>query len=336
MYLVIPDTHFKENLGYADYIYDRRIPEKQEILDFIVEQSYDCDKVIFMGDVFNKRNNPSVVIKEVVRFIKRFDGKQIYILAGNHDKVGSGRSSIDFLKEMKNKDWHVITDKIQNINKITYCPYFSRAELNAKDNIVATKKIMKQLHGGDILFVHHAISDTLINEKQTTDIFNEPVLPKKELEKRYKLVIGGHIHKPQASGKTIVTGSIFNNEVGEAQKYIWKVDESNLSVQQIKLPGRGILGLENPNIEDLDKIDKHNIVKVVFTNKEKKKEVEELKEKLEKFDAYLFLEQYPRQRKKIHFEEGMLDMPIEKLLECYAKERKVSLKKLQEAFELIK
>lgn len=61
-----------------------------------------------------------------------------------------------------------------------------------------------------------------------------------------------------------------------------------------------------------------------------------LKEKLKKFDAYLLLEQYPRERKKVHFEEGMLEFSTEKLLEIYAKEREVDVKKLMLAWDIIK
>ena len=61
-----------------------------------------------------------------------------------------------------------------------------------------------------------------------------------------------------------------------------------------------------------------------------------MKKKLKKFDAYILLEQFPNERKKVHFEEGMLEFDIEKLLETYAKIKKVDIRKLKVAFELIK
>jgi len=352
---VIGDLHLKDNLGYADYITDRRIPEKEEILNFIVENLKDCDTIVFLGDQFNRRNNPSLVIKEFVSFVERFDGKQIYILAGNHEKQGDGKSAIDFLKAILGKAWEVIVDTVaietiaridEKTNKISptleskivFCPYFSKAELGTKDNQEGSKLIMEKIGKGDILFVHHAISDTLTAAGIDTNIFPEPVLPKKELEKNFKLIFGGHIHTPQVSGTTIVAGSIFNEQIGDTGRYIWKIQTGPLKVEQIPLPGRKVYGLKDPEEKDLKPLEKNSIVKVTITKKETLAKLEQLKTKLRKFDAYLLLEQIPKERKKLHFggDEGLLEFDIDQLLEMFAKERKIDLEKVKKGFELIR
>ena len=341
---VTSDFHLKDDLAYADYVKDRRIPEKKEILDFIIKEFKDCHTIVLCGDQFNKRNNPSEIVKEFVEFIERFGDKNMIILAGNHEKFGTGKSAIDFLKEIKGKDnWTICTKEILNIDmglitkiRITLVPYTTNTELGVKDNKEGAKKIMKRLDGGDIIFVHHAISNISLGPGQSTNLFNEIVLPKNELEKRYKLVVGSHIHKPQEDKNTIIIGSVFNNEVGETQKYIWKIDEKTLKVEKIALPGRGVYGLENPTIKDLDKIGKHNIVKATFTDSKYKNNLDELKQELRKFDAHILLEQYPHERKKLHFEEGMLEFSVEQLLDLYAKTKKVDSNKLKRAWELVK
>jgi DNA repair exonuclease SbcCD nuclease subunit len=337
---IIGDLHFKDSLGYADYISDRREKEKKEILDFIVEKLNDCDEIVMLGDQLNGRNNSSRVLKEFVAFLTRFGNKQIFILGGNHEKLADGTSALDFLRETPLPNWHIITTSTENnLTGIHYCPYFTKPELGVNNNLEGQKLIMKKLTGGDILFVHHAISDTDTISGINTNLFDEIVLPKKELEKRYKLIIGGHIHKPQQKGQTIITGSIFNNEVGEQDKMLWKIDRETLVVEKINLPGRIITKLENPTDSDLKQIQSGSIVKIVLKDPELKTSVETIKKKVKAAvgadGAYLFLEQYPNERKKIHFEEGMVDFSVINLLQVYAKTKKIDHKKLTYAFELI-
>ena len=71
--LLIGDTHWKDNLSYADYISDGRVAEKKEILDFIIESSKDCDHIVFLGDFFNSKNNSSEVNRQAVEFLEKFE-----------------------------------------------------------------------------------------------------------------------------------------------------------------------------------------------------------------------------------------------------------------------
>lgn len=335
--LCIGDIHLKQELGYSQYIEDSRTSEKKEILDFIIEQSVDCDTILFGGDQLNGRNNSSEVIRELIEFMERFGDKKIFMISGNHERSGDGKTAIDFIKEINNKNWTIITDKIEKIGNITFCPYFNKSDLGVKTDLAASKKIMEQFEKNEILFVHHAISNTITTSGTETSIFNEPILPKEELEKKFKLIVGNHIHKPQTNCKnTIIAGSIFNQEAGEHRKYIWKINEEALQVEQIKLPGRGIFKLEDPTDEDIDDISENNIVKVILTIKRTEKKIDELRKKLEKFDAYLLLEQYPNKRKKSKIVDNILDYDVEKLLEVYAIEKKVDINKIKSAFELIR
>jgi len=348
---IIGDLHLKEDLGYADYISDRRIPEEKEVLDFIVESLKDCDKIVFMGDQLNSRTSSPHTIKKFVNFLERFDKQELFILAGNHEKFGDGRSAMDFLKEITNKKWTVITNEVLEKDGLVFCPFFTKAEIEATDNDDAIKKIMKMLPDGKALFVHHTISDTLTTSGISTNMFSEPILSQKALLKKYEWVIGGHIHNPQVEGTVVVAGAIFNNEVGELKRYVWKLDLEgkhksgaskssgpSQSLLQIELPGRAIYKLENPSDDDLKDIRKDSIIKVILTKKITNDEIDKLKLKLKKFDAYILLEQVPKERKKLHFGEGesLLEFDIEQLLELYAKEKKVDINKLKHGFELIK
>ena len=326
----------KDYLSYADHISDKRVSEKKEILDFIVGSAKDCEHIVFLGDIFNSRNNSSETNREFVEFIERFGNKNIYLINGNHSKKGNGKTAIDFIKEISHPNWHVFT-KYETIElreeiKIGFFPYMLKSELDVENDVEATEKIMNLLTGGDILFTHHCISDTTFSGISTNTL-KEIVLPKDDLEKRYKLLVAGHIHTHGVFGNTILTGSVFNNEAGEIEKYIWKI-KKDLNVEKIKLPGRGIYKLDNPTLDDLRKIPDDNIVKVVLTDKSIN--IEELKDNLVRFAASLLIEKYPDGRKKAHnVENGAFDFSLESLIKMYSEEKGIELDKLLKGLELI-
>ena len=191
------------------------------------------------------------------------------------------------------------------------------------------------LEPNDVLFHHHTTSETITSSGIDVSIFAEPILPVDKLTKLFKQVVGGHIHKPQVN-KTIITGSIFTNEVGEIEKYIFKIDDKDpTKMEQIKIPGRGIFKLENPTTEDLEKITDKNILKVIIT---KKQDLDELRKQLKRFDAYILIEQIPKKRKKMVYGKGesILEFDINDLLKLYAKEKNINIKSLQHAMDIIR
>lgn len=332
---IIGDLHLSETLPYNDIVNDGRDKEKREILNFIVEKTKDCASLILVGDIFDKKNNPSSVIREVTEFLERFGEKKIHVISGNHEKKSDGTTALDYLKEIKDKNWKIITSKIETIDNIDFCPYFSKAELGAKDNEEGQKMIMSKLKGNKILVVHHAISDSLTVSGQNTNLFDEIVLPRKELSKRYDLITAGHIHLPEFRDNVLVTGSVFNLKAGETDKNIWKIDSETLEVEKVPLPGRGIYKFTNPTINELKKILENSIVKVLLTDSELKPQADNFREELKRFDAGLLLENYLRKKREVGLEKDLLDMTIKDLLKIYSKKNKVSLSKLLSAWELI-
>ena len=350
---IIGDAHFKDFLSYADYISDKREGERKEILDFILESFQDCQHIVFLGDVFHSKNNSSETNRAAVEFLEKFEDKEIYLISGNHDKKGDGKTAIDFLGEIKKKNWHIFTRPgtislivkhravgksidPHPIFKMDFLPSMLNSELGVENSEQATKEIMKHLDGGDILFTHHNITGTSFNGI-STDVLKGVVLPKEKLEKKYKKIFAGDIHVPQQYGNVIITGSVFTSEVNEIEKFIWKIDDK-LNIEKIKTPCREIHKLVNPKGAELSWIPENSIVKIVITDKKAYPEgIEGLKELAEeRFEAILFIEDYPSERKKTHIEEGAaFDFSIEALLALYAKEKGVELEKLLKGLELI-
>lgn len=337
--LCIGDQHFKENLAYADYISDRRIGEKKEVLNLIVKSAEDCGHIVFMGDNFNSKNNSSETNREFVEFIEKFGDKEIYILSGNHEKKGDGKTAIDFLGEIKKKNWHIFTKpssvEVEGL-KLDFLPYMLNSELGVETHAEATEHIMGHLDGGGILFAHHAITGTTWNGIKT-EMFKEVVLPREALEKKYKLTIAGHVHDPQQVGSTIITGSVFTSEVGEKEKFIWKIDDK-LNIEQIKLPCRPIskviLDQSDNGFFELIDLPSKSIVKVIVTDKSVL--LDEVKEVLKRFDASLLIESYPSERKKANIEDGVaFDFSIEALLKLYAEEKGIDVNQLMSGLSII-
>jgi DNA repair exonuclease SbcCD nuclease subunit len=330
------DLHFKDKLGYSAHIEDARAAEEKEVLDFIVESFADTSSVIFVGDQLNAKNNSSFVVNKLVNFLERFNGKELYILAGNHEKSADGKTAIDFLREIKGKKWHIITNEVlKTPSGLVFCPYMYKSELGERDNVKASKKLLRSLPEGEILFVHHAISDT-----PNTEFFDEIVLDRKELEKKYSQIIAGHVHKPcRLSGNTLIAGSVFNDEAGETGKLIYKiVPGDSLNICPIELPGRPIYKVtdENATVEHLQSLKKSAIVKMVLTKKLSAKKVEELKAELRNFDAHVILENYPTERRKAAMDRDVLSVNTEELLGIYAKQNKIDVNALLKGWQLVK
>lgn len=333
--LAIGDMHFKDNLGYADYISDGRVAEKKQVLDFIVEQATDCDHVVLLGDNFNSKNNSSETNRAFVEFIERLNTKETYIISGNHEKKGDGKTAIDFLGELHKKNLHIFTKPgTMTVDGVTmdFLPYMLNSELGVETSEEATKTMTKKLAGGDLLFTHHAITGTTFNGI-STEMLREPVLPQEKLEKKYRMVVAGHIHAPQRYGKVVVAGSVFTNEVGETEKFIWKIDTKGMEVEKLKVPQRGIYKVVLEKDSPM-KIPTDSIVKCIVTNKDI--DVEKLRENLAKFDASLLIEDYPSDRKKVKIEEGAaFDFSIEALLKMYAEAKGVDAEKLLKGLQII-
>lgn len=333
-YLIVGDLHLREKLGYSEYVSDGREKEKKEVLDTIFDLSKGCDKVVFLGDQLNGRNNPSEVIKEFVRYIERFK-QEIFIIAGNHEKVGDGKSAIDFLKEIKNKKWHIITNEIVEIDGDVFCPYFYKGELECNSHEEASKKLMEMLPAGKNLFIHHALSGHNIKGIMTDEL-NEVVLPRAKITKQYENIFCGHLHSSHLDGKSnvVYAGSIFTDEVNEGEKFVYTMEDG--IIENHKLPVRDIIKLEDPTFRDMREIKKESIVKVIMTKKPADNFLHEMEEKLLGYDGSILVEDYKTERKIVKFEDGDLDLDVVNLIKIYAKEKNLDLGKLQAGYELIK
>lgn len=252
-----------------------------------------------------------------------------------HEKTGDGKSAIDFMKEINNKRWHIITNEIVEIDGDVFCPYFYKGELECDTFEEASDKLLSMLPKGKNLFIHHAISGHNVKGIRTDDL-NEIVLPRAKITKKYENIFCGHLHEAYCDPKNsiIYAGSIMTNEVNEGEKFVYTSEDGK--TKEHHLPTRSIIKIEDPTFRDMREFPKNSIVKVIFTKKPNGTFLHSLKEHLTEYDASILVEDYKTERKIIKFSDGELNLDISNLLSVYAKEKKIDLAKLQAGYDLIK
>lgn len=336
--LVVGDQHFKLDLSYADYIPDRREAEKRAVFETIHKAAEDCEIVVLLGDNLHARHNHSSVIKAFVDFLLGFGDKELHIISGNHEVYDGSSTALDFLREIGlSQKWNIYTRPEHSYlggRQVTFLPYQTNAALGANSFEEAREKILEAVThpNKDVLFHHHTVSG-MKTLGGMTDLFNEAVLPREKLEETYKLILGGHIHQPSQVGNTHIVGSLFTADMGETEKRVVKLDLETLEVESIPLPVRQLL--KTSSVEELSKFPDNAIVK--FTALDKTQDIDSIKELLRRFDAFILVEDYPSERKKVHIDDGATeDFSTENLLRLYAKEKNVDEDALLSAFELVR
>lgn len=331
--LICGDQHFRGELPYASLFEDGRKGEWEAVKQAILDQSRMCDAVVLMGDNLNARNNTSIVLKEFVEFLKAFGEKEVYILAGNHERSGHS-TALDFLQKLDHPNWHVYTEVTQGVKigdtTATFIPFVTPALLNVPTKQEADALILSGLVPNRVAFCHHAV----MGAKSTEFFEGEIVLDRNRMETLFSQVFYGHIHKAEKlSYKIQGTGSIFTHEVGEAGKSVWVYDTESQATEEVKLPVRGIYKhIWEDEFELL--APKDSIIKCYVTSRGTNIDV--VKKFLEHFDASVVIEQYPSERVKAHIEDGGLDLGVENLLKMYGEAKGLDYADLQEGYELIK
>lgn len=344
--LVVGDQHFRHELPYASAFKDGRRGEWEDVKKEIHTLSEQCDAVVLIGDNLNSKNNASIVLREFVEFLNGFGDKEIHILVGNHERSGTV-TALDFLKKVNKNKWHVYDQptaiKLEANQYMMMIPYMTPALLGVdtkEAGVEYIKNFYKELDdfNGEVAvtFAHHAVDGSKIRGIPIA-LANEIVIPSDISAKK---IFAGHIHEKQLLGDhVIMTGSIFTNEVGEHTKSVWIYDDVEDMVEEKPLPVRGIYKIDGVAEGALyAEIPDHSIVKAIvkdsFWNNEEN--MAHLKNViLDRFDASIIVEQYPDERTKVHFEDGVLDLSVENMLQKYAEAKDISYSELLEGFALI-
>lgn len=340
--LIIGDIHMRQDIPFSASIEDGRSGEWEKVKKFLHLKAEDCDAVVLLGDVLNSKHNHSSVNAELVTFLHGFGKKEIHIIAGNHERYGKN-TALDYIKKMYIPNWNVYVEPCSAYIAGQEClmvPFMTPGSMGVATREEAVEKIFSRGYFPakvNLIFAHHAIDESSV-AKYLTEI----VLPKKELEKRADHTFFGHIHKPEEiSDKIHGTGSVFTQEVGEEEKFVWTIEDGVIEGE--KVPCRGIYKVEFNKVdkgEDLSTyplldIPKDSIVRATILSKDA--DVDTIKKWGSRFDGFSLVMDIKGERRKLQFDEkAVFDTSVESLLEIYAKEKKISLPLLQEGYNLIK
>lgn len=337
--LIVGDPHFRYQLPYAAALEDSRRGEWDAVKKMIHDEAKTCDAVVLMGDNFNSKHNHSSVNKEFIEFLNGFS-TDVYMIAGNHERYGE-ETALDFIQEMAVDSWKVYTRpthvELPGGLSFQFLPYMTPGTVGAGSNEEARDKVMELIKPATYLFHHHIVESTKW-EGGDSSIVNELVLPA-TVEDNYTMVFGGHIHQPsKVTEKTWVVGNIFTNEVGEHEKFIFVLDTETNAVEQKKLPCRPIYSVDVKQATSyVSDIPAYSIVKATvrdpFFVGQRAYITNEL---FGHVDAFVLVEQFSKQRKKVNLAEaGALDLSIDNLLKVYCDQRKISFPDIRSAFDLL-
>jgi hypothetical protein len=345
---IVGDLHMRSDLPYSSSLPDGRRGEWEEVKKTIHNTAKDCDAVVLMGDNLNSKNNPSIVLREFIEFLNGFEDKEIHILTGNHEKQGFN-SALDFLDKVEHPKWFVYTKPtlttVAGIIDSMMIPYMTPATLGVETNDEGAKAILKEFPDKTYhaTFAHQMISGAN-SRGLPVELMNEIILPLKKMQSNFCRSFFGHLHcKQNIASNVHGTGNSFTAEIGEHSKSIWIYEFNWIDMNthtdnliEIPLPCRGIYRVAwNGDAENTFKgIPQNSIVKCIISKKGT--DIDLVKEELKRFDASIVVEQYDNERKKVHFEDGVLDLSIDSLLRLYAKEKKINYNDLKEGFDLIK
>lgn len=210
----IGDTHMGEFFGRLDSNtqIDFRLLDFMNTFDNIIDMflSKGVETVVLMGDSFDKRNPPPIVMKSfskcLIRAIERGINK-ILINVGNHDQQRHiSATSVDVFKELKLPAIQVFTEidhySVSDHLHLVFLPFKDRRMFDVGTKEEANKILKKQLDekcaalkGKKILVAHQMLEkqeDSLNGEAYG---LNELVLPMSMFDS-FNAVISGHQHKP--------------------------------------------------------------------------------------------------------------------------------------------
>lgn len=269
---IISDIHLK---NYSDSKFIDGIPLKlYEILDafeqcckYSIESG--ISKVFILGDVGDTYDMISA--KSFILFkekIEKYGDLEFHILHGNHDISDREISSINIFEGLPNVKVYVNEAKVLEFGsrKIGIVPYGAESQI-------------KDLPDCDVLFGHFSVEGVVLSSGYTDP---NPNVKMKDLDK-FKVVVSGHVHKPQVIGKVWYVGSpiqLNRGEAGEEKRFL-VLDLDTLSIESIPIQGyRKYILFEITKPEDVERmkeeVEKYKDDNVVIRLKKKIENIDEI------------------------------------------------------------
>lgn len=188
-------------------------------------RQYKPDMIINLGDTFDVHTLTSYDISTASEFFKCFEeftDIKHYVLVGNHEMVNQNFNAVELLNNIDNIT--VISDpRTLCDGELAFLPYCNYNDIT-------------EFPTGKFLFSHQDIQGSQIRG----DIQLPDGISSDFLQKTYKLVFNGHIHKPSIFKNIINVGSVTTHSFADdndsvPQCYLFDTETLNLEVFKPKV-----------------------------------------------------------------------------------------------------
>ena len=179
------------------------------------------DHLVFLGDIFEKRNPRGEEMLAFDEVLSRVKCKNIYVLRGNHDTIRKDGTSDTTLSLYKDKATIINDTETHFIGGMDFdfIPHYEDEELIIKDLEKSKNPV----------FGHFGFDGCVSNGHYAYESFVKKAHFKK------KLAFLGHIHKPRQYGNVYVLGTPYSNTFGEAntQKYMHELIITDRKIKEV-------------------------------------------------------------------------------------------------------
>lgn len=271
--LVVGDMHFDRPESYEVVVEGKRsnliLEGCKKALEYVLEQGREEESVVFLGDVFERKDRilnsvKNVLVEVLLRFRKEKGLKYVFIV-GNHDRNEKGELGIEFLRAYGRVVKKCGIKEIEG-RRVLFLPYGETEERRQW-----LEKGRKE--GAEYVFGHVEVAGVMINEyiRQSGD-----GLLRKEDFKGFRRFFNGHYHLYNEENGTIINvGSIYQTDWGDlTKKYFFRIDKKGWE-ERIEIPlyiDRVIVRIERKeDIEGLgekvkDKVVRFDVMSDVFSD----------------------------------------------------------------------
>ena len=213
--LIIGDTHFHDT--------NKELRQTQLEAARILYEHADiqgCDRVVFLGDVFDKRKPSPACILDVKEF---FDSVEIptVIIRGNHDSATKSDDGITVLTLLHRDGMVEVFNRWAHRGSHLYLSHFEDEQ--------QIKDVLSAAWPDDTVVFGHFGFDGALNNAGDADCALQPS------DFRHKTILG-HIHQHMEVGNITVLGTPWDTCYHDAgQKYYGVLEGANLKLREFNL-----------------------------------------------------------------------------------------------------
>jgi DNA repair exonuclease SbcCD nuclease subunit len=176
------------------------LEESHKLLQFVLDQSKNVDRLVILGDLFHNHANVRVEVQHFwSKWFHKLDKEvETFVLVGNHDQIGNYSttiSSLSIFNQIEYNRVYFIHSPIHYDNIFGFMSYIN----DKQEFIKEANRLVDE--GAKVLVVHQDIDGA----QYENGFYCANGVKQEELN--CDLIIGGHIHKRSRFGKVILPGT---------------------------------------------------------------------------------------------------------------------------------